>query len=243
MPSSSLVARRRAEQTCVRIDIHQRDAILLPRFEVALVAGEARVLVGINVVEDLARELDVVVGKLADLSVVDAQDLGLLGGAQAQARDEVHDAQDDTGAHEGVEPAAEGVGQLVAHLDPVAVEPAAADHLNVVEMGDVVGCEEGRADVAHEAADAVHCKDVERVIDPQQELELGRVVGEASAQDAVDHGGPYGDVTWRRTWSERSQLAERRLKKRFLPDPGVIATSPATTPLQKPTVDHLRSSR
>lgn len=131
----------------------------------------------LGLVQDLARQLDVVVGELADLGVVDAHDLGLLGRAQRQPGDQVHHEEDDAGQDEAVRHAGHGVGKLVAQLNPVVVQPAAGDRAEAVEMRDVVGCEEGGQDVADEAADGVLGEDIEGVVDTEEELELGGVVG------------------------------------------------------------------
>lgn len=82
--------------------------------------------------------LDIIIRKLAELAVVDADDLCFLTGAQRQAWDQVHEEEDNAGAEERVGEAGDGVGQLVAELDVVAVEPAAGDHGEAVEVGDVV---------------------------------------------------------------------------------------------------------
>ena len=74
------------------------------------------------------------------------------------------------------------------------VDPAALDGGGTVEVGDVVGGEEGGQDVADEAADAVDGKDVEGIVDAQDELELGGVVSEGGAEDPKDDGGPGGDI-------------------------------------------------
>jgi len=161
-----------------------------------LVSGEtvviARVLAAavLHIVQHLAGQLDVVVGELANFGVVDAEDLGLLGGAQREARDQVHDEEDDAGAAERVDAARDRVRQLVAQLDPVVVEPAAGDLGEAVEVRDVVGREEGREDVADQTADGVLGEDVQRVVDANHELQLGGVVGTCRPDDAVDHGGP-----------------------------------------------------
>lgn len=89
-------------------------------------------------VRDLAPMLHIVVRELAELAVIDAHDLGFLGGAQRQAGDQVHEEEDDAGGEEGVGEARDGVGDLVAQLDVVAVEPAAGDLGDAVEVGDVV---------------------------------------------------------------------------------------------------------
>jgi hypothetical protein len=78
----------------------------------------------------------------------------------------------------------------------VVVDPAALDDLDVVEVGDLARGEEGGADVADETAYAVHGEDVERVVDSEDEFELGGVVGEAAAEDAEDDCCPDGDVAW-----------------------------------------------
>lgn len=102
----------------------------------------------LDIVEHLSSELDVVVGELANLGVVDAQNLGILGSSHPQAGDHVHDKQDETGSAEGVEAAGEGVGKLVTHLDPVLIEPSTFDVGDTVEGRDVVGGKEAGADVA-----------------------------------------------------------------------------------------------
>lgn len=79
------------------------------------------------IVKDLAGKLYVVIGELADLSVVDTEDLGFLRGTERKTWDKVHDSEDDAGATEGVDTARDGVCQLVAELHPVVVEPAAVD--------------------------------------------------------------------------------------------------------------------
>jgi len=170
--------------------ISQGDVVLLGGDVGALVGGEHGAVLVLDVVEHLARQLDVVVGELADLGVVDAEDLGLLASAEPQAGDEVHDEEDDRGADEAVEAAREGVGQLVADLDPVVVDPAAGDDLDVVQVGNIVGSEEGGAHVAHQASDAVHGEDVQSVVDAQDELELGGVISEGRPQDAIRHRCP-----------------------------------------------------
>ena len=83
-------------------------------------------------------QLDVVVGKLAELDVVDA-DVLLLGlDAQAQAGDQVHQEQDDAGQDERVREARDRVGELVCELDVVVVDPTAVDLGEAVKVGYVV---------------------------------------------------------------------------------------------------------
>lgn len=81
----------------------------------------------LNVIEHFSGELDVVVGELANLGVVNTQHLGVLGGSDTQTRDEVDNEQNEAGASERVGTASNGIGDLVAELDPVVVEPASVD--------------------------------------------------------------------------------------------------------------------
>src|SRR4051812_49260206 len=130
----------------------------------------------------MATYLYVVVGKLAVLVVVHAQQLGLLAGAQVQAGHHV-DGLGDEGRHDKrVGGAGDQVGNLDVQLLPVLVEPATRDDAgaDAVEADDVVGGEEGVEDQADHAADAVLSKHVERVVNADQELNLGgEIAGDA----------------------------------------------------------------
>ena len=103
-----------------------------PRPTIRLLLISSRLL---NPVHDITAHLDIVVGKLTDLGVVDAHDLVLLAAAEVQAGDQINEEEDDAGADEGVGEAAYGVGELVRELDPVPVQPAAGDHGVAVEVG------------------------------------------------------------------------------------------------------------
>lgn len=139
------------------------------------------------VVEDLAGELDVVIGELANLGIVDAEYLRLLVGTEPQAGYHVDDEQDQSRKGEGVEAAGDGVGQLVAQLDPMVVKPTACNYGRAVEPRHGLACEEGRADVAHQASDSVYGKNVQRVVDSNQKLQLGGVVGARCAQNSINY--------------------------------------------------------
>lgn len=79
---------------------------------------------GVNGAVDLAGDLDVVVGELAELAVVEAELLLLGGHAQGQAGDEVHDEEQEAGQDEGPGEGGAGAGNLVTELDPVVLDPA-----------------------------------------------------------------------------------------------------------------------
>ncbi|KAL2020697.1 hypothetical protein VTK56DRAFT_7997 [Thermocarpiscus australiensis] len=199
------LSRREPTNPPVVLDHHHHP---VPVHTVVIMVTMMRMMV--MMIQHLPRHLHVIVRELANLGVVDAPHLGLLGRAQAQRQQQalaraaddgsepVHHEQDGARHRERVGPAREGAGQLDGQLRPVAVEPAGGAPEgdgggDAVQAGDVGGGEEGGADVADQAADGVHGEDVEGVVDAEEELELGGVVGEARAEDAGGDGGPGGE--------------------------------------------------
>ena len=163
---------------------------------VELVGDAARVLalnVG-GVVQDLAGQFNVVVRELADLSIIDTQDLGLLADAEGQTRDQVHDEQDEAGSAKGVDTTRDGVSELVAELDPVLVEPSTWNLSEAIKMCYVISSEEGCEDVADETTNGMFSKDIKSIIDAEDELELGGIVAGRASDNAVDDGSPSGNL-------------------------------------------------
>lgn len=82
--------------------------------------------------------LDVVVRELAELAIVNADDLGVLGGAQGEAWDQIHDEEDNAGAEERVGETGDAVCKLVRQLDVMSVEPATIDFGKPVKVRYVI---------------------------------------------------------------------------------------------------------
>lgn len=87
-------------------------------------------------VQDVPPHLNIVVGELAELAVVDTNVLVVDGDAQGEAGDEVHEEENDAGEGERVAEDGADAGELVAELDPVAVDPADGAERGAVEVGD-----------------------------------------------------------------------------------------------------------
>jgi hypothetical protein len=153
----------------------------------------AMLLVG--VVEDLTGQFNVIVCELANLSIIDTEDLSLLRGTEGEARDEVHDEEDEAGTDKGVCATGDGIGQLVTKLDPVVVDPSTGDDGEAIEMCYVVSSEEGGQDVANETSNGVLGEDIKSIINAEDELELSGVVGTGGTENTVDDGGPGWDET------------------------------------------------
>ena len=99
-------------------------------------------LAALNAIDNVASDFNVVVSKLANLSIVNAHDLILLGSTQAETGDQVEDEQDDAGAEERVGKARDRVSQLVTQLDIVVVDPATVNFGRAIQVRNVVavGC-------------------------------------------------------------------------------------------------------
>lgn len=158
-------------------------------------ARELRVALIIDTVDDVTRQLDVVIREFADLGIVDAHNFVFFRRAEGEAGNEVDGEEDDARADEGVGEARDGVSKLVGNLDPVAVEPATGDLGETVEMRNVVGSEESSEQVADQTANSVHGEDIESVIDFEKVLELGSVVAADTADNTEDNSRPGGNET------------------------------------------------
>ena len=87
-------------------------------------------------ISDVARHLNIVVRKLAQLAVIQTKLLLLRADAEGQARDEVHEEQDDAGEHKGPAEGGADAGELVTELDPVVLDPADGGVCASVERSD-----------------------------------------------------------------------------------------------------------
>lgn len=152
---------------------------------------------------------NVVVSELAHLGIVNTNDLGLFVGAEAAAGDEVHDPEDDGGHDEGVGDTGGGVGELVAELDPVVIEPASRDNGDAVKGSDGSLSEEGSADVADETTDGVSGEDIEAIIVVEDELELGRPIASSAAKNAKGNSSGSTDESRSRSDGNKSRNGTR----------------------------------
>lgn len=84
----------------------------------------------------MAPQLDIVVGELAELAVVDADVLVVGGDAERQSGDEVHEEEDDASQDKGPAEGGADACELVAELDPVVLDPADRGVLVAVEASD-----------------------------------------------------------------------------------------------------------
>lgn len=130
----------------------------------------------IDIIKHLPRQLNIVVRKLSNLRIVGSQNLGLIRNAKFESRNHVHDEQDQASHSERVATTCKGVGELITHLHPVSVNPTTIDNGLAIESGNSLAGEEGGANVADEAADTMYGKDVEGIVNVEEELDLGRIV-------------------------------------------------------------------
>lgn len=76
----------------------------------------------------------------------------------------------------------------------MVVNPTAVDSRVAIEGGDSWAGEEGGADVADQTTDAVDSKDIKSIVDTEEELDLGGIVGARSAEDTKDDSSPRRNV-------------------------------------------------
>ena len=148
-----------------------------------------------GIIQHLSRQLNIIICKLANLGVVDAQNFGFLGRAEREAGDQVHDEEDETGSAERIRHSADGIGKLVTELHPVVVEPAAVYFGEAIEMRYVICGEEAGKHVTDEASNSMDGEDIERVVNTEYKLELGGIIGASGSDDTVDDGSPSGYET------------------------------------------------
>jgi hypothetical protein len=73
--------------------------------------------------------------------------------------------------------------------------PAALDVRVAIEGSNSRTGEEGGADIANQTADTVNCKDIESVVDSEEEFELGSIVRASGAYNTKDDSSPRRDIS------------------------------------------------
>lgn len=86
----------------------------------------------------MASKLNVIVGELAELGIIETKLLLLGRDTERETRDKVHEKQDDAGDDERVRETGNAVSELVAELDVVLVDPAAGNLGGAVEVSNVI---------------------------------------------------------------------------------------------------------
>jgi len=115
--------------------------------------------------------------------------------------------------NERVRHARDGIGQLPGQLDVVLVEPTSGDHSKAIigsdrRLGEEPGQELGehRSDrnsniwflntyVPENTTNPVGRKNIERIIVPESELELGRKIANRAGQESEKYGGSCAGKT------------------------------------------------
>lgn len=134
--------------------------------------------------------------KFAVLVVVHTQQLGLLASPQLKARNEIDALGDDRRHDEGVGGASDNVSDLDVKLLPVVVDPTADNAVvHTVQTDNVVGTKERVEDQTDHSTDSVFSEHIERIVNANQELDLGGKVTANAGDNAEDNRRPWGDET------------------------------------------------
>lgn len=122
--------------------------------------------------KEVTANLNVVVGELAVLVIVHTQELGLLGSAELEARDEVDCLSNESRDDKGICAGGDNGSDLPAHDNVVSVKETANERaVHTVEANDLVGGEEAVEDEADNATDVMLSEDVEGIVDADEELD------------------------------------------------------------------------
>lgn len=121
--------------------------------------------------EVVTTNLDVVVGKFAELVVVHAEEFGLFGCTEVQAGDLVDGEGDEGADDERVGGTGDDVGDLDVELLPVVHDPAAIGRVHTVETDDVGSGENAVEEETDHSGDAVLSEHIEGIIDLDPELD------------------------------------------------------------------------
>ncbi|KAI3476989.1 hypothetical protein L1887_61419 [Cichorium endivia] len=132
---------------------------------------------------------------LSDLGQVDTQRLVLFRRTEVAAGNAVDGEQQDQREHKAPAETRCRVGELVAELDPVVVDPSTGNGRRAVERRHAVVGEEGSKNVANHTADTVCRKDVERIVVAEQVLEARGKVAGGTADDTEGNGSGSAHVT------------------------------------------------
>ena len=188
--AGQLVARRNVTAALSRQQIASFLDLRM-RMVVGMVIGDrGGFVIFIATVQDLTRQLNIIISELSDLSIIDAFDFCLFAAAQMETGNDVDDEEDGARSEEGVEAAGNGISDLVAELLPVVVEESSLDYGVAIKMCYVVGGEESGEDVADQSSNGVDREDVKGVINFEEELELRSIVGTGGSYNTIDDRCP-----------------------------------------------------
>jgi len=127
-----------------------------------------------------------------------------------QTRNNVDDLGNDGRHDERVRGGGDNIGDLDVQKLPVMVEPAASDaSVNTIQTDNVIGSEEGVEEQPDDSADAVFSPHVERVIDSNQELNLGSKIAAYAGDNTQDNAGPGRDKSGGRRGGDKSRDSAR----------------------------------
>ena len=170
----------------------------------------------------------------------------------------VDNKHDRVGHGENVEPDDDGVTELNTDLNKVLIDPPSGDNGETVVGGDG-SCEmknyqkmsrkrderqtlskDTSEDETDNTSHSVTGVNIHRIVKLEVSLEGRENVGEDGGDDTDEESTGSSDVS---SFHAKARSAQRRENGNENEPAGVMATRPTIAPVQKPTADHLRSSR
>jgi hypothetical protein len=122
--------------------------------------------------EVITADLNVVVGKLAELVVIHTQKLSLLGSAELETRNLVNHEREESADGERVRGDGDNVGDLLVDRGRGTREGTTGDTVvDTVESDDVVGTEDAVEEETPHSSDAVLSEHIEGIVNLDQEFD------------------------------------------------------------------------
>lgn len=135
--------------------------------------------------------------KFAVLVIVHTQQLSLLTRPELETRDEINALRNNSRHNKRVAGDSTNVGNLNVELLPVVVNPTTVDETSVdaVQTDDVVGTKERIENETDHSTDSVFGEHIERIVNANNELDLGGEVTANTGDHTEDDGCPWRNET------------------------------------------------
>lgn len=146
--------------------------------------------------EVVTADLDVIVGELAELVVVHAEQFGFLGCAELEAGNLVDDEGEESADDERVRGNGDDVGNLLVDGSGRAGNGTTLDSVvHAVEADDVVGTEDAVEEESNHSSDAVLSEHIEGIVNLDPELDCRGLAAKISTWD-------WRTYSWWRSWKQ-----------------------------------------
>jgi len=146
-------------------------------------------------VSDFLLETDVVIGKLAHFGIIDTENFRLFGGAHTEARDVMHNPEDDGCYNERPGETGGRVCELDTKLSVIVVQPTSRYKRRTIEISNARLSEEAGQHVPDDTANGMAGKNIESIVLAKYEFELRSKVAQSPGHKTEKDGSGSSNET------------------------------------------------